>query len=231
MEKPIYHIRVTLCRTKPPIWRQLAVPSDITLGQLHEVIQIAMGWDDYHLHQFTLKDKSLKQNLAVISRLLLGKRWDELLAASRGIRVFVPHSAPDGTELDLEGEDENAHTLAEVCPSVKCKLIYEYDFGDGWEHTIKVEKILEPDAGVQYPVCLAGRRACPPEDCGGVWGYYEMLEAIQDPSHEMYEEYAGWLDADFDPEAFDVNKVNRALARWRSTQPRRRSRRKKRGGA
>lgn len=90
-------------------------------------------------------------------------------------------------------------------------FIYEYDFGDGWEHDIKVEKILNAEPNVHYPVCLAGKRACPPEDCGGVPGYEYLLEILSDPKHEEYEERREWLGEEFDPEAFDIDGVNQAL--------------------
>jgi hypothetical protein len=211
----ICEIRITLNGIKPPIWRRVAVPSDITLGELHEVIQIVMGWMNCHLHQFILRDKNLKPTRREIARQFRQDAWDEtFIGRMRGERIFVP-CGPEYGDLDMEGEDEDAVTLVEVCPKVKKKLIYEYDFGDGWQHTIEVQKITEPQDGIEYPVCLAGKRACPPEDCGGVWGYHEMLAAVSDPNHEMHEEYAEWLSDDFDPEAFDLDQVNAVLARWR----------------
>lgn len=213
-ERRIYEVRITLSGSKPPIWRKLAVPSDITLGQLHEVIQIAMGWTDSHLHQFMLKNKSLKKGPEVIARLTEAGRYDEIFTATRGIRVFVPRG-PEFADLDMEGEDEDAVTLSELCPKVKSKLIYEYDFGDGWQHIIEVQKIVEPEPDVEYPICLAGKKACPPEDCGGVWGYYDLLDAIADPKHENHDDMLEWLGDDFDPEAFDLDEVNTMLADWR----------------
>jgi hypothetical protein len=91
------------------------------------------------------------------------------------------------------------------------KFVYEYDFGDSWEHELLLEKILEAEAGVNYPRCLKGKRNCPPEDCGGVWGYAEFLEALQDPENPEYEEMLEWLDDDFDPEEFDLEGVNEKL--------------------
>ncbi|MCC5831104.1 MAG: plasmid pRiA4b ORF-3 family protein [Phycisphaeraceae bacterium] len=216
MIEAIYRLRISLRDSKPPIWRRVAVPANITLGQLHEVIQIAMGWTDSHLHRFMLQDKSLiNRDTQVIARLTEEGRHDEIFPASRGIRLFVPRSDPFGDELDMEGEDEDAITLAEVCPKVKSKMTYEYDFGDGWEHTIEVRKIEPAKAGVKYPVCLAGKMACPPEDCGGVFGYYRMLEIAADPDHEEHEDIVEWLGDDFDPEAFDIDEVNDMLTQWR----------------
>ena len=210
----VFHLRITLNGTKPPIWRRVAVASDITLGQLHEVIQIVMGWTNSHLHQFMLKDTSLKQGPEAIARLTAEDRRDEIFTASRGIRVFVP-CGPECGGLDLDGEDEDVFTLAVVCPKAKSKLTYQYDFGDGWEHIIEVQKIVEATEGIEYPVCLAGKKACPPEDCGGVWGYYDFLEAVADPKHEQHEDMLEWLGGPFDPEAFDLDEVNRMLAEWR----------------
>lgn len=218
MAEIVFQLRITLRDSKPPIWRRVAVPADITLGQLHEVIQIAMGWTDSHLHQFMLQDKSLiNRDPQVIARLSEEGRYDDIFAATRGIRVFVSKTDPFGDELDMEGEDEDAVTLADVCPKVKSKLTYEYDFGDGWEHIVEVQKIVEPKSGEAYPRCLAGRKACPPEDCGGVFGYYRMLEVAADPEHEEHDDIVEWLGEDFDPEAFDIDEVNEMLREWRES--------------
>ncbi|MGH9890728.1 MAG: plasmid pRiA4b ORF-3 family protein, partial [bacterium] len=102
-----------------------------------------------------------------------------------------------------------------VTPAVKNKIVYEYDFGDSWAHDLVVEKILEPEPGAHYPVGLAGKRACPPEDCGGVWGYQTLLEAIRDPKHPEHEEMLEWVGGNFDPEAFDLEVVNQDLQSMR----------------
>src|SRR5262249_4936275 len=91
------------------------------------------------------------------------------------------------------------------------KFRYTYDFGDNWRHTIQVEKVLAPAAGERYPKCVKGKRACPPEDCGGVWGYAELLEALADPKHKRHEELKEWVGGEFDPEAFDIEAVNDEL--------------------
>lgn len=116
--------------------------------------------------------------------------------------------------MEVEGtEDERKMRLCELAPAVKSKFIYEYDFGDGWEHDIEVVKIGPPAEGVKYPVCIEGKLACPPEDCGGIWGYYEMLEALKDPKHEQHKEFTEWIGGKFDPERFDLKKINTALAK------------------
>ena len=212
----IYELRITLKGSKPLIWRRVAVPADIKLGRLHEVIQIAMGWTDSHLHQFLLRDKGLKPDPQEMARRFQQGGWDaEFIGRMRGERCFVVKETPWGEPSEMEGEDEDRITLSEVCPQVKSKLTYEYDFGDGWEHTIEVQKIAESKPGVACPVCLAGKKACPPEDCGGIWGYYDLLKTVADPHAEDHEDMTEWLGGNFDPDAFDLEEVNAILADWR----------------
>ena len=179
-EVPIYQIKVTLEAIEPPIRRRLLVPSDITLAGLHDIIQAAFGWWDYHLHQF-----------------IVGETY-----------YGVPD--PDFGGF-LEIHDEHKMRLHQITEREGFKFRYEYDFGDSWLHQILVEKILPPEPDQAYPVCLTGRRACPPEDVGGIWGYEHFLEAIADPEHEEHEDYLEWAGGEFDPEAFDLEEVNGAL--------------------
>jgi hypothetical protein len=177
----IYQIKVTLLGTDPPIWRRLLVPAELTLEQLHDVLQLAMDWEDCHMHDFRIGQQRF------------GK--------------------PDPMEQDFGGTaSERTARLFNVLAKVGAKAVYTYDFGDGWEHQIVVEKRLAPDPGGAYPACLAGERHCPPEDCGGIPGFYRLLEVIGDPRHEDHEELLDWLGDDFDPEAFSVDEVNRRLA-------------------
>ncbi len=176
----IYQLKITLRDSKPPIWRRIQVPGDITLAELHLVFQRVMGWENDHLHAFAIG----------------------------GIQYSEPEPAP--YENDGEIQDENSVTLNQVV-SGKAKFSYEYDFGDSWEHQIILEKVLPPETGVQYPVCLTGKRACPPEDCGGIWGYAELLEAISDPNHPEHDERLEWLGDEFDPGAFDLEAINQDL--------------------
>ncbi len=97
----------------------------------------------------------------------------------------------------------------------KFKFSYLYDMGDGWEHKILVEKILPVDPEVRYPRCIKGKRACPPEDCGGIWGYAEFLEAIQNPEHPEHSSMLEWIGGSFDPEEFDLEEINQQLKRVR----------------
>ncbi|MFQ5915131.1 MAG: plasmid pRiA4b ORF-3 family protein [Nitrospinota bacterium] len=114
-----------------------------------------------------------------------------------------------------EMKDDKTAKLNQVIPREKTKFMYEYDFGDGWEHEIFVEKILPAETGVHYPVCLAGERACPPEDCGGIPGYEDFLKAIRNPKHEEHSAMLDWIGGRFDPEAFDLGEINRELKRLR----------------
>ena len=185
VEKPqeIYQIKVTLLGTDPPIWRRLLVPADLTLEQLHDVLQLAMGWEDCHMHEFRIGQQ----------------RFGE----------------PDPMERDFGGArtaSERTARLFHVLGRAGAKAVYTYDFGDSWEHRIVVEKRLVQEPGRTYPTCLAGERHGPPEDCGGIPGFYNLLEAISDPEHEQHEELLGWLGDDFDPEAFSVDEVNRRFA-------------------
>lgn len=112
-------------------------------------------------------------------------------------------------------QNERRVTVAQLVPEAGSSFVYEYDFGDSWEHEILVEQILEPEEHVHYPLCIGGARACPPEDVGGVPGYAEFLEAIRDPEHEEHDNMLIWAGGDFDPEGFDRNRVNAALRRFR----------------
>ena len=180
---PIYQIKVTLKNSKPPIWRRLLVPSDVTLDRLHVIIQAAMGWYDAHLHQFIVDGD---------------------------IHFGEPHPDYWGPEM----LDERKFKLNQVAPGAKSKIIYEYDFGDSWEHVVLVEKELVWDPEQTYPVCIKGRRACPPEDAGGIWMYNYFVESMRNPEHPEYpgnEDFLDWLGEDFDPEAFDLDAVNEVL--------------------
>ena len=122
----------------------------------------------------------------------------------------VYYGVPD-QEWAPEIISERRVKLEQIVSVEKDRFVYEYDFGDSWEHVIVVEKVLPAEPGVRYPVCLTGRRACPPEDVGGIWGYYDFLEAIQDPKHPEHEDMLEWIGGSFDPEAFDVDRINQQL--------------------
>lgn len=176
----IYQIKVTLRDSKPPIWRRLLVSSETTLETLHDIIQIAMGWEDGHLHVFEVGEDSYSA--------LMEDMFD-----------------------DLDFKDESRIRLNEIVPAEGFKFSYAYDFGDNWDHIILVEKVFSVNPAQELPVCIKGKRACPPEDVGGIWSYDTFLEAIRNPDHPEHKDYTEWLGADFDPEAFDMDVVNAAL--------------------
>ena len=171
----IYQLKVQLeGATKPPIWRQLHVPQDISLYLLHCCIQGAMGWCNSHLHQFIINGE------------------------------YYGISLPDD---DMDMEDERPIKLDTVLKNEKAHIMYEYDFGDGWIHRITLEKKLPTDAKQIYPLLIQGKGACPPEDCGGVWGYEDLKEKMSNPDHEEYEEMLEWLGVEeFDPNEFDLKQ-------------------------
>lgn len=171
----IYQLKVRLERCKPPVWRKILVPDDITLQKLHQILQIVMGWTNSHLHQFEKNG------------------------------VYYGEPSP---ENDFKQVDERKVRLNKLLVKPKDLIRYEYDFGDSWEHSVVLEKILELSPDMTVPICLDGKNACPPEDCGGVWGYATMLEAIANPKHPEHEDYIDWLGEEFNPEAFYMDEIN-----------------------
>ena len=177
----VYQFKITLQGIRPPIWRRIQVPETYTFWDLHVAIQDAMGWSDYHLHEF------------------------RILNPSTGLEVNI--GLPD-EELDKEILTDWNQKIADYFTMENSSADYIYDFGDNWEHKIQLEKILPREQNVNYPVCIKGKRACPPEDCGGIGGYYNLLEIISDPENEEYEEMMEWVGGKFDPEHFDVKEVS-----------------------
>ncbi len=174
----IYELKIELLDVEPTIWRCVLVRGSITLAQLHEVIQAAMGWTNSHLHEFIVGADS--------------------------------YSDP---EFEIEGaKSEYRYRLARLAPRVRNTIAYNYDFGDGWEHQIRVESIIEDDTRYPgRPVCLDGKRHGPPEDCGGPGGYQIFLEAIGNKKHEQHKELLNWVGGSFEPDFFDLAGVNTRL--------------------
>lgn len=175
----VYQFKITLDGVEPAIWRRIQVPSLYSFWDLHVAIQDAMGWQDCHLHQFSVPDASTGELLTIGIPGMELFEDDEPTPAGWDFRISESFSASNATAL------------------------YEYDFGDGWQHAVVLEDILTCDEGVDYPCCVAGERACPPEDVGGVFGYEDFLKAIADPDHEQHVEVLEWAGGAFDPEAFD----------------------------
>jgi hypothetical protein len=173
----LYQFKIALLDIKPSIWRRIQV-SDCTLTRLHEYIQAAFGWWNYHLHQFEID----------------------------GVTYSQP--APDGDDFGMEFEDERGVLLSKLIPKSgrRSRWIYEYDFGDSWRHEVLFEGFPPVDPKAKYPLCVEGARACPPEDCGGWPGYDNYVAAIADPKHAEHKYMLRWRGP-FDPEAFDAKKA------------------------
>ena len=183
--RSIYQLKVSLEGSKPPIWRRLLVKSDIKLDVLHLALQISMGWTNSHLHQYISRDRKFY-----------------------GIK-------DDDFEMDgFEMHDETTVRLSNILKAEKDSLIYEYDFGDSWTHKIIIEKILPFDTTKKLPYCVTGKRACPPENCGGIWGYSDLLKALEDPKHEEHDEMLDWLDGEFDPAYLNRREINQLLLEY-----------------
>jgi len=173
----IYQLKIALSGSKPLIWRRILASGKMKLGSLHDLIQVAMGWDNSHMHLFR-----------------------------QGKLIFA-----DSRQMDEDARDEQTTTLAELVPNEKGHFEYVYDFGDDWHHEIFVEQIGPASPGVDVPTVLGGENACPPEDCGGIPGYLDMLEVLKDPDHEEYEDTQEWIGDTFEPFRFDVKKANARL--------------------
>ncbi|MCF7832140.1 MAG: plasmid pRiA4b ORF-3 family protein [Candidatus Marinimicrobia bacterium] len=183
MKNNLYQIHILLKHSKPRIWRRILINADDPMENLHNAIQLTMGWIDCHLHEFRIGEKAYcpKYDEDLID-------WD------------------DSYMLDYK-----KLKILDFLKKPNDRILYEYDFGDGWEHEIKLEKIFDADGKLLLPLCIKGKMNCPPEDSGGIWGYYHILEAISDSEHEMHQEYKEWMDPDFDPEYFDIEEANAQL--------------------
>jgi hypothetical protein len=122
------------------------------------------------------------------------------------------YGTPDPDDDFMDTLDERRYRIGQLLGREKDALRYEYDFGDGWQHKITLEKVLPVDPGTILPICVKGKGACPPEDVGGIWGYYSFLEALADPTHPEHEEYKEWIGGEFDPLACDIDGINAMLA-------------------
>ena len=188
----ILQFKIELSEIKPLVWRRILVPTDYNFWDLHVAIQDSMGWLDYHLHHFEIKGK--------------GKKKEE--------KIGIP---------DFERLDD----LPEVYPGWEIPVLqyyndlgvrarYLYDYGDSWWHTIQLEGYLVKEKNLKYPICIDGERSCPPEDCGGVSGYYEMLKTLSNPEDEDYEDMKTWVGKNWNSEKFDKDKIKfmNPFKRW-----------------
>jgi len=183
---------VVLSGTDPLVWRRLEVPEDYSFWDLHVAIQDAMGWKDYHLHEFLVVDS----RSGTVERIGIPDREvpeDKSCTAGWTVKVtdYFPFSASPA--------------------------LYLYDFGDDWQHVLMYEGTSPAEESVTYPRCISGARRCPPEDCGGAHGYAELLAAVSDPDNPDYAELLEWLGGSFNPVAFDAAAVtfDEPQKRWK----------------
>lgn len=178
--KNIYQLKITLEEIEPHIWRRIQIPESYSFWDLHVAIQDAMGWHHCHLFQF------------------------EMIDPRSGEKVLIgsPDESGIGDSLDAGWDVAISEFFSHENPQAS----YLYDFGDSWEHHVGLEDILPRKPKTRYPCCLDGQRKCPPEDCGGVPGYEDLLEAISNTDHSEHEEMLEWVGGEFDPDEFDLEK-------------------------
>jgi hypothetical protein len=176
--KSIYQFKITLLETDPPIWRRIQVPEYYTFYELHLAIQNAMGWLDSHLHMFEVKDKRGRD----------GK-----------MRLECPVCIEDISEEEFFLTTEVP--IKRYFKKTGDRAYYVYDFGDNWEHDVSLEKILPKEPKRKYPICLDGKLACPPDDCGSIPGYYECVEAVKkrDNTEGLLTWLGRWKPYNFNP--------------------------------
>ena len=186
----VYQFKITLKGLKPALWRRIQVPETYSFWDLHVAVQDAMGWQDNHLHDFLIRNPHThkKERIGILNE--------------------------DFDLKILPGWDRD---ICDYFSMKNSSATYVYDYGDNWEHSIKLEKILPRDKEMKNPRCTDGERACPPEDCGGIHGYKEFLEAIMDPTHELHEDLLTWVGENFQPEFFSPSKVrfDNPRKRWK----------------
>src|ERR1039458_577698 len=177
----ILQLKVSLNDSRPAIWRRIQLSDTSTFADLHNAIRDSMGWDGSHLHGFAFEPKNTKRPILI---------------------------GPLSENSFIETLPEDKQLVCNWLGKKSKQCIYTYDYGDGWDHTVLLEKVLPFEPNVVYPRCVAGKRACPPEDSGGMWGYRRNLEIMKYPKHDEYEETLEWMGEDFDPEEFDPAAVS-----------------------
>lgn len=184
--REIIQLNVSLKGSIPLIWRNILINQETSFFELHHIIQIAMGWKNYHLFEFNLDG----YRIGMIEENEEGYGSNQLLDANKTLLTDI-----------LSLENDNFH--------------YNYDFGDGWLHQITLEQLVGKEEDCIYPTCLNGQLNCPPEDCGGINGFYDMLKILQNKKHPEYKETRTWVGKKYDPESFDLVKVNKQLKQLR----------------
>lgn len=190
----IIQLTVSLQGSDPLIWRTILVQKGTSFFELHHIIQIAMGWKNYHLFEFNLDG----YRVGMIEESEEGYGSNQLLDAGKTLLTDI-----------ISLEKDNFH--------------YNYDFGDYWVHEVTVDQLLPKEPNMVYPFCVNGQFNCPPEDCGGIGGFYNMLNVLQDKKHPDYKDMRTWIGKKYDPDVFDAVKVNKQLkqlkkyiSRWNS---------------
>ena len=181
MIEPVARVRIKLRRVRPTVWRRVDVPILYTLAELHDIIQVVMGWRNSHLHEFKID----------------------------GVSFAAPD--PAGDPGDGETGDARSIALKTVVDRGYRRFEYLYDFGDGWEHEVIVEDVRDGEAGIDYPGFVGGARRCPPENVGGPPGFKRFLEAMLDPAHEEHCEMTRWYGKAYDPADIDERLVRTRL--------------------
>ncbi|MDF9832404.1 hypothetical protein M2103_000614 [Ereboglobus sp. PH5-5] len=197
-------LKITLKHLTPAIWRRVLVPHDIKLPKLHDVIQIAMGWTNSHLHAFETRTKA-----KIIPKIKVSPK----------ITIYqIPYEEEDSFGMFGVGSeilDERKHRLDDMMPETKSKCVYTYDFGDNWEHDIVLEKLEPVEARLTRAEVIDGKNACPPDDCGSVPGYCDLVEILADPKHPEHANMREWMglekDETFDPAFRDIAAANKTL--------------------
>ena len=178
----VYRFKIVLQETDPMIWRRIET-NDVTLEELHELIQTAMGWTNSHLHQFEIAN----------------------------VQYTHPRFLIDGFD-GFKALDYSGMRISDLVSQhgSKMRMGYQYDFGDNWQHDVVLEKVTEPEPGARYPRCIDGERACPPEDIGGVYGFADYVKAITNPKHSEHGYFLEW-NGPFDPAKFDAATATRRM--------------------
>jgi hypothetical protein len=193
------------------IWRSLVPKEEKKTSEIASVYELKVTLADSRppiWRRFQVESAVTLQQLHLILQIVMGWRNCHL----HGFRIPQPVLRGSGRRLlPIEEGDEESTRLADLLRRPKDRLVYDYDFGDDWEHELVLEAVVPRSSTARYPIVLGGRRACPPDDVGGIPGYYHFLEAIKDPKHPEHEGRVAWGGENFDPARFDLQAVNRAL--------------------
>ncbi len=182
----ILQLKIVIMGTRPPVWRTILIENTATYADLHDAIQHSFGWTDSHLHEFRSRNTTIGRH---------HKELDE------------PENRADF--------DSKKTMLLQFLEKPGDKIDYNYDFGDDWQHKIRLEKIIPHKKGQKYPVCIGGAMACPPDDCGGIYGFEDFKKAVSDKKHPEHKEMLEWAGGYFDPEEFSVEDANARLGHKR----------------